>query len=54
MLDDMLDIAIDPYYPPSEEYLQTIKNTSNLFDLIYAEFPSKYNNNLPLNLRTQF
>lgn len=50
MIDDMLDIAVDPLYPPKN------KDTSreNNFELLYCESGSSFNNGQPKNVRSPF
>jgi hypothetical protein len=35
MVDEMLQIVLDPIYPPSEEYDKKLKTSQNNFELIY-------------------
>lgn len=37
MADDLIEIAIDPYYPPPPGYEKYNKTTENKFELIYTE-----------------
>lgn len=42
MIDEMLNIVLDPIYPPSKEYLESIKDKEKNFEIIYSE--GWYNN----------
>ena len=50
MLDQMLQIAVDPYFPPAA---RPFESEENLFELIYSEFggPSKKE---PINMRSPY
>ena len=37
MIDEMLQITVDPFYPPNEEYVQIYKTNLSKFELIYKE-----------------
>ena len=37
MVDEMLQIIIDPLYPPSEEYYKHHRVKKRIYELIYAE-----------------
>jgi hypothetical protein len=35
MIDEMLNIVLDPIYPPSKEYIESIKDRERNFEIIY-------------------
>ena len=37
MLDEMFQIVLDPFYPPSRDYEKARLATSKKFELIYSE-----------------
>eukprot|EP00828_Plagiopyla_frontata_P004659 TRINITY_DN11742_c0_g1_i1.p3 TRINITY_DN11742_c0_g1~~TRINITY_DN11742_c0_g1_i1.p3 ORF type:complete len:110 (+),score=8.26 TRINITY_DN11742_c0_g1_i1:375-704(+) len=37
MVNDMLSIVIDPYFPPSQEFLNQQKEQQNLFVLLHSD-----------------
>lgn len=41
MADDLIEIAIDPYYPPPPGYEKYNKTTENKFELIYTRNPKR-------------
>ncbi len=45
MIDDMLNIIVDPLFVPEEKFLIEYSKRINKFILIFSEYPSPYNNN---------
>ena len=35
MIDEMFQIVIDPIYPPTKEYKESVKNQPKNFEIIY-------------------
>lgn len=60
MMDDLLDIVLDPIYPPMNKPESNCKNANHIdlkrpndFELLYCECNSSYSPN-PINLRRPF